>query len=282
MSKERLAFATVILTYFLIVFGGYVASSESGMGCGPEWPLCNGEVIPELSGDTLIEFGHRVIGAVLFILTIILFAKVRKENNQLANKVANWMLSLLTLQLIMGAIVVFYHLPSSIITLHLLIAMIFLAMLIWFWRYKDPSASFKHNHGIALKKHLNILITLLFITIGIGAFIKHQHYGLACGWLDCGNTMLPGSLPELLQFIHRLLALISSLYILFIAYKAFSINYIALKSRMILALLVVFTQLIIGIMTIVSFISLSFAVLHLAAAALLFAILAEARITIGK
>lgn len=282
MSKERLAFATVILTYFLIVFGGYVASSESGMGCGPEWPLCNGEVIPELSGDTLIEFGHRVIGAVLFILTIILFVKVRKENNRLANKVANWMLSLLTLQLIMGAIVVFYHLPSFIITLHLLIAMIFLAMLIWFWRYKDPSASFKNNHGIAMKKHLNILITLLFITIGIGAYIKHQHYGLACGWLDCGNSLLPGSISELLQFIHRLLALISSLYILFIAYKAFSINYIALKSRMILALLVVLTQLIIGIMTIVSFISLSFAVLHLAAAALLFAIIAEARITIGK
>src|SRR5690625_3486814 len=79
LSSRNIAFITIILTYFLIVFGGYVASSESGMGCGPDWPLCNGEVIPELHGETLIEFGHRVIGAVLFIFTFILFWKVKKE-----------------------------------------------------------------------------------------------------------------------------------------------------------------------------------------------------------
>ena len=282
MTKERVAFATVILTYFLIVFGGYVASSESGMGCGPEWPLCNGEVIPELHGETLIEFGHRVIGAILFLFTIILFIQVKKENNLLANKVANWMISLLSLQLVMGAIVVFYHLPSFIITVHLLIAMIYLGLLLWFWRYKNSAQYVNGNHSIIMKKHLNILIALLFITIGVGAYIKHQHYGLACGWMDCGNTILPESIPELLQSIHRLLAVISSVYILFLSYKAFSFNNIALKPRMIFALLVVLAQLIIGIMTIISVISISFAVLHLAAATLLFAIIVEARIVIAK
>ncbi|PAV29404.1 hypothetical protein CIL05_11085 [Virgibacillus profundi] len=280
LSKEKLALSAIILTYFLIVFGGYVASSESGMGCGPDWPLCNGEVIPELQGDTLIEFGHRVIGAILFIMTILLFIKVKKENNRLANKVANYMLGLLTLQLIMGAIVVFYHLPSFIITLHLLIAMIFLGLLIWFWRYEVPYTYNKYSEGFVMKRHLNILIALLFFTMGIGAYIKHQHYGLACGWLDCGDTILPASIPELLQTAHRLLAIITVIYILYITYKVLSMKLTILRTRVILSLMVILAQLIIGVMTILSFVAISFAVLHLAAATLLFAIIVEARIAI--
>lgn len=83
MFRKQLAFITFILTYLLIVFGGYVASSESGMGCGPEWPLCNGKVIPQLQGDTLIEFGHRIIGAILFLMTIFLYIQLRKENENM-------------------------------------------------------------------------------------------------------------------------------------------------------------------------------------------------------
>ena len=35
ITIKRIALLSIIVTYFLIVFGGYVASSESGMGCGP-------------------------------------------------------------------------------------------------------------------------------------------------------------------------------------------------------------------------------------------------------
>ncbi|MFD1037856.1 heme A synthase [Virgibacillus byunsanensis] len=278
MSRGKIAFFTIILTYFLIVFGGYVASSESGMGCGPEWPLCNGEVIPDLQGDTLIEFGHRVIGALLFFLTIIIFVKVKKENSSnLERTVANWMLGLLILQLVMGAIVVFYHLPSIIITIHLLIAMIFLGILIWFWRFNSGYVIRESNDNHQIKKHINRIVILLFITIGLGAYIKHQHYGLACGWLECGAEAIPSTIPEILQSIHRLLAILSTFYILFTTYKVFSIYNSRLKTHMVLALVVILIQLIIGVMTIVSLVSISFAVLHLAAATLLFAIVVDAR-----
>lgn len=282
MARKKLAFITVILTYFLIVFGGYVASSESGMGCGPDWPLCNGEVIPELSGDTLIEFGHRVIGAVLYFLSLFLFLKIKKEKDQHQIRVGWWMLGLLTLQLVMGAIVVFYHLPSSVITIHLLIAMIFMAILIWFWR--SPVNEFvsigSDSNSPALKKHLNILVFLLFITIGIGAYVKHQHYGLACGVFECGNGFLPASIPEWLQTFHRFLAVLSTIYIVYFTYKVFSLHHNQLKSRMVLALIVILLQLLIGAMTILSMVSISFAVFHLAAATLLFAIIVEARMVV--
>ncbi|MGG3467462.1 COX15/CtaA family protein [Neobacillus pocheonensis] len=96
MTIKRLALLTILLTYLLIVFGGYVASSKSGMGCGPEWPLCNGDVVPTLHGDTLIEFTHRVIGAVLGIVSIILFAKIlRSEAGSMVHTLVYWMLALL-------------------------------------------------------------------------------------------------------------------------------------------------------------------------------------------
>ncbi|MBX6377416.1 MAG: cytochrome AA3 biosynthesis protein, partial [Clostridia bacterium] len=38
MLPRRLGLATLVGTYVLIVFGGFVASSGSGMGCGPDWP----------------------------------------------------------------------------------------------------------------------------------------------------------------------------------------------------------------------------------------------------
>ncbi len=275
MSKQKFVFITVLLTYLLIVFGGYVASSESGMGCGPEWPLCNGQFIPGLQGDTLIEFGHRVIGAILFFMTIILFIKIRKDNESLLKvKVANWMTGLLILQLIMGAIVVFYHLPSIIITIHLLIAMIFMAILIWFWRSDQP----KINVENTLINHLNILSILLFMTIGLGAYIKHQHYGLACGWLGCDDNVLPASLPELLQTSHRVLAFIVTGYIIYIAVQLFKVHKHPLRYRMVVALIVVILQIVAGIVTILSFVSLSMAVLHLAIGTLLFAIIVEGRI----
>ncbi|MFT4416752.1 COX15/CtaA family protein [Fredinandcohnia humi] len=64
MRIRSLCLVTIFIAYFLIVFGGYVASSQSGMGCVPDWPLCNGVLIPVLEDSTLIEYAHRVIEAI--------------------------------------------------------------------------------------------------------------------------------------------------------------------------------------------------------------------------
>ena len=69
---RRLADLTAVVTFLLIVVGGVVRVSESGLGCGPGgsgtegWPLCGGQVIP-LVGDEnrVIEFSHRVLATVV-------------------------------------------------------------------------------------------------------------------------------------------------------------------------------------------------------------------------
>ncbi|MCH7779099.1 MAG: COX15/CtaA family protein, partial [Gemmatimonadetes bacterium] len=56
-----LAFVASGASYLLIVLGGWVRISGSGLGCGDDWPLCNGRIIPQLSDmATLIEWAHRL------------------------------------------------------------------------------------------------------------------------------------------------------------------------------------------------------------------------------
>ena len=55
-NAGRLALLAAVLTVGLIAYGSWVRVSGSGLGC-PDWPLCEGGIVPELEGDTAIEFG---------------------------------------------------------------------------------------------------------------------------------------------------------------------------------------------------------------------------------
>src|SRR3712207_5724601 len=66
--------ATILATLLLILVGGFVRVSESGLGCGPAvsgtdgWPLCDGRVVPLIDEKTLIEFSHRLLAGVVTVL----------------------------------------------------------------------------------------------------------------------------------------------------------------------------------------------------------------------
>src|SRR5512144_2625806 len=76
---RRLADLTAVVTFLLIVVGGIVRVSESGLGCGPGgsgtkgWPLCGGSVIPLVGNENrMIEFSHRLLATVVVILIALL------------------------------------------------------------------------------------------------------------------------------------------------------------------------------------------------------------------
>ncbi|MCM3706602.1 MULTISPECIES: COX15/CtaA family protein [Cytobacillus] len=278
MKVKRLAFSTIILTYILIVFGGYVASSESGMGCGPEWPLCNGLVIPVLEGDTLIEFTHRAIGAVLGVMTAILYFIIQKSNQvRELDKASKVLMLLLIIQILLGAAVVWLDLPAVIVSVHLMVAMVFLAALIWIWRRADEQPWVKTRREQGVQNNIKAVLLLLFVTLFLGAYTKHESFGLACSWLECTNGFMPVFFSEMIQTGHRLLAGVLALYIFFLTYLSFKNRWEAgLQNRLMGASLLVLGQIIIGFLTIISYIEISWAVLHLAFGTALFAIVCEA------
>ena len=65
---RTLAFVTAGLAYTLIVLGAIVRVTGSGLGCGDDWPLCNGRMIPQFHDmETAIEYSHRLAAATIGI-----------------------------------------------------------------------------------------------------------------------------------------------------------------------------------------------------------------------
>jgi heme A synthase len=64
----RYAWFTLGFNVVVILLGALVRATGSGAGCGRSWPACQGEVLPELSGATAIEFTHRAASGLALIL----------------------------------------------------------------------------------------------------------------------------------------------------------------------------------------------------------------------
>jgi heme A synthase len=132
-----IALFAALYTYALIVFGGIVRITGSGMGCGDDWPRCNGQWIPEFTLETLIEYTHRLLaaGIGLVVLAVFAYALVIRGRPGVAGR--GGLLrplaagaALLVLQIALGAITVRLELPTEVTVAHFLTAMLFMATLL--------------------------------------------------------------------------------------------------------------------------------------------------------
>src|SRR2546429_517627 len=123
-----LTVATALVTYALVVLGGVVRVSGSGLGC-PDWPLCHGRLLPPLNLHAIIEYSHRTtasLASALIVLTaaVALLAWRKRRDIVIPAMVA---LGLLVAQVVLGAITVRLELPPMIVLAHLATAMALLA-----------------------------------------------------------------------------------------------------------------------------------------------------------
>ena len=65
------AWSAAVCTYLLIILGGVVRITGSGLGCGDHWPLCNGHLFPPLNDiGTVIEWSHRLVAGLMSVLVV--------------------------------------------------------------------------------------------------------------------------------------------------------------------------------------------------------------------
>lgn len=129
-SFVRLAVGTAVAGYLLIVFGGTVRVTGAGMGCGPDWPLCNGRVIPELDVLAWIEFIHRLIALSIILLTGALGVtgwRLRHVNRWFA-RLPLLAVGLVLVQALLGAVTVFTHTDALMVTIHLGVGLSYFAV----------------------------------------------------------------------------------------------------------------------------------------------------------
>ena len=120
---ETLAYASVLATYVLILVGGYVSASGSGLACR-DWPTCNGQIVPALTGAVLVEYTHRLLALLVSILVttawLVVSFRYRRERNIFVLSTAS--LVLLFAQVLLGMITVRTGLNALVTASHLALA----------------------------------------------------------------------------------------------------------------------------------------------------------------
>ena len=95
------------LGMLLILLGGaLVTKTESGLGCGRNWPDCNGNLIPkEITAEVLIEFSHRAVtlGVSVLILALAIWSWRRIGHVRETKFLAFISVFFLVLQALIGA-----------------------------------------------------------------------------------------------------------------------------------------------------------------------------------
>src|SRR5450759_1827908 len=120
-----------ILTFLLIVMGGIVRVTESGLGC-PDWPTCYGQLIPPARLDSWIEYLHRFIAALTtpFILSSAIVGWWKYRSIRWISRPPIFALGFLVIEITLGAITVLHELPPEIVAIHLGVALTVLAFML--------------------------------------------------------------------------------------------------------------------------------------------------------
>lgn len=136
-KKHRIEILLLSIYTMIVVYtGALVRHTESNLVCG-SWPFCFNSspfAFASYSGQQWIQMGHRLAAGILFIWTVVLFVKIIKHYKSSKVMVWGWSitLTLISLQVMSGALIIFTMLNLGIALVHALFISCYFGMLSYF------------------------------------------------------------------------------------------------------------------------------------------------------
>lgn len=161
------ALGSVISNVVIVVSGGAVRLSGSGLGC-PTWPKCTDDsLVPtsEYALHGIIEFTNRQITFVVafFAIATWLVALARREHRRLA------LAAVLSIpaQAVLGGLTVLTHLNPWFVAGHFMlsIAIIFVTSWLW-WRVRGAPPALPVPYPVLVLARVTALLALLALALG--------------------------------------------------------------------------------------------------------------------
>ena len=216
--------ATAVCVFILVIIGGVVRVTESGLGC-PDWPLCYGKVLPPLEYTAIIEYTHRfvasvIVGPLVLVTAIVALARYRHDR---------WVwipgaisVPLLLVQGLLGGVTVLTHLPGEIVALHLATAEAMLAVCLFLMvaSYRTPIRRVSAVRGDGYHRWAIAGTVGVYIVILSGAVVTAMGATGACvTWPLCQGSAFPMQHLTGIHMFHRYVVLVLGVLLLYAVWR---------------------------------------------------------------
>ncbi len=230
-----LAWASVVSVFAMLALGGVVRVTESGLGCGDDWPLCAGKLLPPLETKPIIEYAHRVAASFLvgpLIGATFVGAWLRYRREPWLVWPATTAFVLVIVQALLGAVTVATELSGHTVMTHLAVGELTLAccVLALIMSYRGGMQAEAPTWAVGkarLFPPLSLAAAVaLFLLLLSGSYLTNTASATwACpSWPLCTNDVagvFPGGKLALIHMAHRYVALLAGLLIMYALHLGF-------------------------------------------------------------
>ncbi len=227
---QKLAVATAVVGYLLIILGGVVRIVGSGAACAPDWLACGGQSIPSFDVLTGLEYAHRVVAGIVALLTLGLVVAGWRAGHisRVLVTVPIIAFLLVLFQAGLGVISVIDRLPSNVVTGYLAMAEAYVALtvIIVLFAFSDRiTAAIGQPLGSRLSglgRTTLVAALSVYALLVTGAYTATSGAANSCkDWPQCGGHYFPTGWTNVdIDLTHRWIALIATVAVIAVAIQA--------------------------------------------------------------